>query len=466
MACGGQHGELYLTHLSTSTQSALQTRFASSPPVKPFSLSVTLPTRSINNSLTILPCWPEEWKRKERDRRLSYLRGRRDREAEWKDQPDPERSSSEDEDDDDDEREGEEGEDDFEAIDDGLDTESEMDEVEDLPSPSSSVATYPNTVPFRHAPRIPHLSPSQPIVELPARRSASFSAHSHTYSQTHSHSHARPSSNRGSFSSSLDRSHIHYVTSNPNHRPPEFAATASSAGSSSGSIKRKRKEKRLQEPRLLVSNNDQTVKMFSIRRSPSSPSSSTRPLSPSERLPGHTAFPPDQSDRVRQLQRELQSARDTQADVRRLYERVVANRTTAPAPPPRFGSSFGWDGIAANEGLQAGEEALRNELERAREHLRVQQENFQREREDFERVIGMRVGGINLGGNQGGTHLGPAEERESRRLARVGGTRFKYAINHCELRDFGSRSKDRSARADGSIAVARPKADGLGRRLA
>lgn len=80
-----------------------------------------------------------------------------------------------------------------------------------------------------------------------------------------------------------------------------------------------------------------------------------------------------------------------------------------------------------NEGIQAGDDALRRELERAREHLRTQQETFRREREDFERVIGMRVAA-----EQGQAEETASKAAEQRRLAKVGGSRFKYAINHCQ----------------------------------
>jgi len=80
-----------------------------------------------------------------------------------------------------------------------------------------------------------------------------------------------------------------------------------------------------------------------------------------------------------------------------------------------------------NEGVQAGDDALRRELERAREHLRTQQETFRREREDFERVIGMRVAV-----EQNQAEESANRDAEQRRLAKVGGSRFKYAINHCK----------------------------------
>lgn len=74
---------------------------------------------------------------------------------------------------------------------------------------------------------------------------------------------------------------------------------------------------------------------------------------------------------------------------------------------------------------------LRRELERAREHLRETEETLRREREEFERVIGMRVGSTRQ--NEEPALQGSSMSLDQRRLSKVGGTRFKYAINHCEL---------------------------------
>jgi hypothetical protein len=75
--------------------------------------------------------------------------------------------------------------------------------------------------------------------------------------------------------------------------------------------------------------------------------------------------------------------------------------------------------------------ALRRELQRAREHLRTTEETLARERQEFERIVGMRVG------SNGRIAISDAdveglEPQHQRRLAKVGGQKFKYAINHCE----------------------------------
>lgn len=387
IACGGQHGELHLTTLpptSTSTSSApLSSRFVSSPPpVDPFTLSLRLPTRSINNCITILPSWPEEWKQREKERRVGFIR--------------PSASRLE-------EDEAEDG------SDEEMEVDSDLEDLEDLPSPTSSIATWPNTVPFLHPPRIPHLSQSQPPIEIStsaSRRATSFGGQERT----------RPL-HRASFgSTSLDRPGIQYVSSV--YPTPTFSA--SSQASSSGSSKRKRRDKAAPEPRILISNNDQTVKMYSLR----------------ETLPNHgevqsvdlPAFNQESQQRRREA---FQAARRVQEDERRIYDRFV-NPPSAPAP--RFGSSFGWDSIGTNEGLRAvshddEDETLRRELERAREHLRETEETLRREREEFERVIGMRVASNRQ--SEGAPLTGSIFGQDQRRLSKVGGTRFKYAINHC-----------------------------------
>ena len=108
---------------------------------------------------------------------------------------------------------------------------------------------------------------------------------------------------------------------------------------------------------------------------------------------------------------------------------------------PRFGSSFGWDAVGINEGLASIErdhEALQLQLRQAEDQLRRDREALQRERDEFVRVIGMRVGLSRSRSGEGlssSTPIQRAEEailREERKLAKIGGARFKYAINHCE----------------------------------
>lgn len=109
--------------------------------------------------------------------------------------------------------------------DEDLDDMLELDEDDDEPSLATSPATYPNTLPFGAAPRIPRRGQR--------RRS-----------------------------------------SGPQSVTSQNAGRASPASSSTSTLRRRRVE----EPRVLVSNNDQTVKMFAIRKLNSAEDKNPDPL--------------------------------------------------------------------------------------------------------------------------------------------------------------------------------------------
>lgn len=404
--------------------------------MKPFALSLTLPTRSINNSLVILPGWPGEWGQRGEERKPGFVGGvtRRTEVEEGNDLNEFEEDS--------------EGmrEDEVDA-----DSLMEVDEYDDIPSPVSSVATYPNTVPFLHASRIPHLpSPTFHALEIPttSRRASSFSNLDRPFQP-------RDRSARQSFSSSSERPGQpppQYVTSrSPSTRPtstgrPDSRASRTSASSNSRRL--------LDEPRLLISNNDQTVKMFSLR-----PATPLRPATLRDRSFWDSRlsdFPEPSVSAMRQTA----DRRDTLLD--RLGQR-------ARAAPPRFGSGFGWDAFGINEGLASIErehEALQRELVLAEDRLQLERAALQRERDDFERVIGIRVD-LTRSRSGEGSICPPVERtekpvaREERKLAKVGGARFKYAINHCES---GHPTPFRQVKLR-SVALTGPEDDGIGRRL-
>jgi hypothetical protein len=430
-------------------------------------MSLTLPTRSINNSLIILPSWPDEWLKREVERKLGFI-GRGDRTwdegehdgtgrvegGEWVRNSWP--------------GEEEEDEDEEEAMD-IEDEEEDDDEV--APLSPASVATYPNTVPFLHAPRIPNLPSSPPPIEI------------HTTSRASSFSHDRPSPirnrvSRQSFSTMTipGQPPIQYVTSLPHAGHSRSSSISSSlrpilrpesrmsgtASSSRTGVRARRKD----EPRLLVSNNDQTVKMFSLR--------SVSPTTTMSMSTGsNSALDPGLSDRSEsygsssqaaflELQRTRESERQRERDGR---TRTPSRVPLPPPPPPRFGTRFGWDYIAHNDGLTASSDGLRlggvgvrvsqTDPDQAMRDLQQIEERMTRERDEqglrrevlaFERVLGMRrspAPGPSLGeGSNAGSGsrqsqngippTGTVEkEREERKLAKIGGTRFKYAINHC-----------------------------------
>lgn len=316
-----------------------------------------------------------------------------------------------------------------------MEVDEDDEEEYSAPSPVSSVATYPNTVPFLHAPRIPHLpSPTSLPLEIPtiSRRATSFSSNDRPSSST-----SRDRTARQSVSFTIQRPGqppIEYVTSrSPSIRSasilrPDSRASRNCTASSS--------RRQRDEPRLLISNNDQTVKMFSLRPVTSSVHCRPRPRDPAFWDSRMNDSPPPSTSAIRQ----------TADRSSRLIDRIGPGPGVASAlPPPRFGSSLGWDAIGINEGLASIErdsEALQRDLDWAADQLFREGEALRRERDDFERVIGMRVG---LSRSAPGSRVSedsscpPLVERsekqlpmEERKLAKVGGSRFKYAINHCE----------------------------------
>jgi hypothetical protein len=456
LACGGQHGELYISNLPQPlTYNPVRARNLGKPasePIRPFTMSLTLPTRSINNSLVILPSWPEEWQKREEERTLGFI-GRGDRTwdeeehdgggrvegGEWVRTPWFEKDLEEE------------------------DEEMDLDEEEDdeVASPAS-VATYPNTVPFLHAPRIPNLpsSPASSIEVHTTRRASSFS-------------HDRPArplvqrAARQSFSiqSRPGQPPIQYVTSLPrgagaSSRSPSISSTfrpvvrPDSGMSGTTASSRGSRSKRVDEPRLLVSNNDQTVKMFSLR-----------PLSPPHRSSSERRDSGSHIDRVEPSVSSSSGGlsavdravlREQQRLERDRLRTTSTARTSLPAPPPRFGSRFGWDNIAMNDGVGGTDpELVLRDIERMEERSRRDEQGVRREVLAFERALGMRrdpaagdrglagsglAAGTGAGGRAGSGSAGrstpptQAEEKdkEERKLAKIGGTRFKYAINHCE----------------------------------
>ncbi|WVF72104.1 hypothetical protein IAT40_006916 [Kwoniella sp. CBS 6097] len=510
LACGGQHGELYMCDLpQPPTPNPLFQRFTSSAAkIKPFSISTTLPGRSINNSIIIPPAWPGQWAKVSSERKLGYIgRGSRKWEevesyprnefigraerGEWV------RRTRNDNNDmttgagygDMEERGIEEGEamdldgrDDSEAETELL-SEDEDEEVYDLetavhsPTSTFSVATYPNTVPFLHAPRIPHLA--HPLMSRthtsasPARRSSSFS------------SSIRPASRdraaRYSFSSSYSATVNPtqpaplYVTSrNRDHRSRSFRGSTSTSSSirpsapgilpSNGHLNKisRMKTAAVDEPRILISNNDCTVKVFSLH--PVTPSSSGHASvsgrhadTPRETGPRYDQSAsyrrPGSDDRIgsgisasRPLDRlGLGAPRASSSDQVRPRTTTAfewaANTDISRHTHPRLSRtpqmSIGGSGsssIAANARANASSasavlsreaEQLQMELDRY-SSLRAERDMLLRDREEFERIIGMHVGA--------GTGLeGQDETREERKLNKVGGTRFKVATNHSSL---------------------------------
>ncbi|KAL7424464.1 hypothetical protein Q5752_000148 [Cryptotrichosporon argae] len=261
--CGAQHGELYVQDLASGS----------------FRLHSTMSTRAINNSISILPSWPGAWARRARERRLGYVgRGARAwdeddgagrygrvRKHEWEETE--ERAKV---------RRSEEGESDDEER-----SSTGDDGVDDSGDDSAWAATYPNTLPFGHAPRMATSPPARALAPLPR-----------SY---------RPS--------------------------PSDAGPAYVTGDRLG----RHAPRHTDEPRMIISSNDHSVKMMSLHTDARAPGYRDDARAPSRPTP-----PP---------------------------------LLTGPLPPrlPYFGTPFGFDSIGINEGIRANNAAL---LEAQMEALR------------------------------------------------------------------------------------------------
>ncbi|WVW83001.1 hypothetical protein I302_105017 [Kwoniella bestiolae CBS 10118] len=487
-ACGGQHGELYISDLPQplpSSPNPLTSKYISYPPrIKPFVIKTILSGRSINNSIIIPPTWPHQWSKVSEEKRLGYIgRGSRKWEelgryddnseemslgktenGQWVTRrPSPIHFEDQDEDEDMDISADEDDEDEVDMMSEDIDEDDEEDE-DDVTSPisDSSVATYPNTVPFLHAPRIPHLpNPAQRASSSSSRRTTSFSAHSDT--------HPRDRLRRQSISS-LEGRHGHppiqIVSSRyPAHLPigrSSRAGSQSSTRSHRGAVppdtshrtkahSNTRKKEVVDEPRILISNNDCTVKMFSLHSVPSSSSSSHRHTSTiEERDPIAAPFYTEGREPF------VASVRASQRDRDRLNARPL-DRLGLGAPrgsTSRNGTSFEWtsnhshahrgpylpdspDSTSLTPFTLAEREtlSLQRDLRRASEGLRAEHDNLRRSREDFEMIIGMRIdqNRSNAQAARNDNTAGDGDAREERRLNKVGGTRFKVATNHSSL---------------------------------
>lgn len=423
------------------------------PLIRPFSISTTVPTRAINNSLLILPEYPSGWAQRNRTHRAGYI-GRRGRQWTVEEHEDGEadrvdgqarresasssrrvtsfRTTPQEEDEDED----------------AMDVDSDTEE-DDAPLESPPFATYPNTVPFLHPPRIPRLSSSQVDTPSARRRSSASAARSTPPCPPVEARSVRA----GSFSNR--RGSTRYapepviVTSLP-HASSSRSASMSSVqrpvvkdglGDLAGPGKGKRAVR--EDPRFLVSNNDQSIKMFSLRR--------TEPAVSSNR--GETS---------RWSARPSSSVQHAISDRRREW---LLERDVVPPAPFRLGAGYdSWTSIGINEGLRAldPQDAL-HDLSRMEGRypqpeatIAPSEMRLRRSVQDFETTLGMRStahpppstgqslsatiaraqADVAMTERRGATLMGLAtmreKEREERKLLKVGGSSFSYAINHCE----------------------------------
>lgn len=352
-----------------------QTEAMHAEPIKPFVLKQNLTSRSINNAITILPTFPTGWARRQAAFKQNYVGYQRPSE----DQAD----------------------DDVESDMDSADSDSDDMEVDDDASPSPNVATYPNSLPFGHTPRMSH------------GRGGSASAHPHG---------------------------------------PQVVTSEEGSVASGRSARR-----RMHEPRILVSSNDTSVKMFSLRHA--------------EDLDRE---PPWENTPVTSALR--QTAEDHRPYGRLLDAVRWGSAAHGNVPPPRtlFGSSFGYDSIGLNEGILSqnlgipsrpqsaqttrAQRTSRDQQGRAEEELRLRDSRYHGEswrgyynRQPAADIASRSTYTSQLRPSHHRLQQQPSaqridenmdqrriEECEPRRLSRIGGQKFRVAVNHCELRLFPS----------------------------
>ncbi|KAI9637875.1 WD40-repeat-containing domain protein [Dioszegia hungarica] len=370
LAAGGQHGELHLSDIPSRTSTTRPARAGAgpaAPKVEPFRLDVVLDTRAINNAIVLLPEWPTAWAETSERRRIGYVGGQRRRRDNGETGMVNERSGEE-----------ELGATDVDEMgdDEAMDLDEEDEEGEELVQPLSP-ATYPNTVvPFRQLGRSSFGSATSQLP--PARRTTSFSL---PQSAAHPIPIARPA--RQSFSAlappPATAQSVRIVSSypGPSRMPNEPRDRRESSASRGSATARERPRvptrDRPPEPRFLISSNDQSIRMLSLRQI--------------EQAREHP---------IRSYERESENARLGQAEptIRTHYRPSAAtsallnnsdwraSHPVLPPPPARAGASsrFGWDNNTAHASLL---DAHRTEQLAAQRELRMRQIG------DFEAAVGL-----------------------------------------------------------------------------
>lgn len=342
--------------------------------LKPFTLNLTLPSRSINNAITILPSWPRGWLQRRAEWKRAY--------AGYARHDDPDSSSG-----------GEE-----EEADEGHDDDEDMDyteEDDDEPvSPSSSVATYPNTIPFGLSRRM---------------------------------------SDRGEW-----------------QRPQYVTAGCHSPASTSSSRRRVRPD----EPRILISNNDKTVKMFSLRRRLDKQGELDERVSRDERERMTSAHGEGWDSYAPAMSAIRRTVDGADARYRALENTLSSGRALPPLPPlpPRrqlFGNPLGYESIGLNEGILAqdlgrsppaspagGRRAPEDVSLRGTRYLGESISDYRARNpgaHDDERRMWQLLRNERRAELERQIGLAPDPEAEACKLSSIGGQRFKLAVNHSSL---------------------------------
>jgi hypothetical protein len=341
-----------------------------------------------------------------------------------------------------------------------MDIEEEDEEGEEEVEPSSPL-TYPNTVPFLHAPRIPGLaSPSPPWRhEELGREEAGPSRRAVSFSEWNSRPPRSDTTRLTRQSFSIPRPGmppVEYITSYPNSPqtssldgrvPPRQRERRSSQRDLTS--KKARVDEIPDEPRLLISNNDLTIKMFSLRPS----SSSTTPAPAPSAVNSRTPIQPIHSH---------------------------GRHMPLPMPIPRSSSNrIGWDSPTTRENLNGRMIELEQEIRswgdissidstmssslssgqgQGYRHRHGHGQGHGSQIEEFERMIQMRVNSNSNSNPNSNTDRSVRSDESfwpihrsrprqvvqgqsqqppgliptgDRKLFRIGDHHFKCAINHC-----------------------------------
>jgi hypothetical protein len=283
--------------------------------------------------------------------------------------------------------------------------EDDIEVEEEVVEPNSPL-TYPNTVPFLHRPRMsisPRPIPME-IEERTSRRTVSFSDREEPRVRVARQSFSIPR---------LGLPPIEYVTSRTLPGYGVGIETERQDARIRKPLKRPTSwSEHVDEPRLLISNNDLSIKMFSLRSTPSTPTPAPAPA-PHAQYHYHPSAPFASSS-------------------------WRAN-ATLPMPIPR---------IHRSTGLGDDEPVYRD----SSRHQRLEGDN-----------IWMRAGdGQSVQRAQ--ERVAPVVNGEERKLVRLGMTQFKCAINHCtSLSLFVLSRMWVEARLTSSISIPRLEEYGLRR---
>ena len=455
LACGGQHGEIRICNLPTPVHLDTPHLWSSSTPVvKPFSIDLTLPTRSINNSITLLPSFPDDWSRQANERRLGFIGARTRRPVEAKRASCPRPPSP--------------------SLSEFLNLDSDPHPFED-DDVDMDIARSP-TSPVSSGSASFYARPFDPLADAagPSHRAASLGSLDRPgwghISSSLSFSGSPPSDL--SFSSFLEqpgRRPITVVSSRPSSSHRSFSIHSSTSSQHSYRPPRSpprnptnhlnppkprpRPNTADQAPRIVISNNDHSVKLFSLTPvTPGSRSGSVMGASLVEQEAADMMAEANARHAEYLAERPLRNIDRSQIsqmqDYQRWYNLLNRYRDPVPAPQTRFGG-FGWDSIGMNEGIatpppraigEVGEDpyainqSMRASLLRHEARIRARQIEVldpaqSRRQEASQSPVNLPspfVQPANLSSHDAKSH------RLERRMEKIGGHRFRHAINHGE----------------------------------